>query len=267
MLRRALLWALALGARVRCEEGQEDERDPARDPRKVLDALGLDRVREDGEERKKAIDFALAVTHEYPSDEPPPALSPWDVYVQNRGVYAPDGSLGRGFGDKFDWWGLEGGMAESNRTGKISMVVVHKSWCGRCQQLGPSFAQESTIKYLADQFVMINICDEEEPQEERFNPGGHGYIPRIMFFDSAGELMDQFWSRNKRWPYFCAQPLSPSRHRKPCCLTAAVGRFERSAGGADDDGRGEVAALEAGEAGQPRQAAGREPGQAGGAGE
>ena len=68
MLRRALLWALALGARVRCEE---DERDPARDPRKVLDALGLDRVRED---RKKAIDFALAVTHEYPSDEPPPAL-------------------------------------------------------------------------------------------------------------------------------------------------------------------------------------------------
>ena len=74
MLRRALLWALALGARVRSEEGQEDERDPARDPRKVLDALGLDRVREDGEERKKAIDFALAVTHEYPSDEPPPAL-------------------------------------------------------------------------------------------------------------------------------------------------------------------------------------------------
>jgi len=114
----------------------------------------------------------------------------------------PDGSLGRGFGDMFNWWMLEGGMTESNRTGKVAMLVVHKGWCEQCQKFGASFSQELSVRELASQFVMINIYDEEEPADPKYNPNGHGYVPRVMFFAPDGSLLDEFWSGHNRHMFF-----------------------------------------------------------------
>lgn len=114
----------------------------------------------------------------------------------------PDGSLGRGFGDMFNWWMLEGGMTESNRTGKVAMLVAHKGWCEQCQKFGASFSQELSVRELASQFVMINIYDEEEPADPKYNPNGHGYVPRVMFFAPDGSLLDEFWSGHNRHMFF-----------------------------------------------------------------
>eukprot|EP00899_Mesostigma_viride_P007990 jgi/Mesvir1/17192/Mv07611-RA.1 len=97
---------------------------------------------------------------------------------------------GRGFGDDYDWYKISDGMQKAKEAGKPSMVVIHKSWCGACKRLGPIFAQSSGIKSLANKFVMINVHDDEEPQgDAKFAPDG-SYIPRIIFFDYEGNMMD-----------------------------------------------------------------------------
>jgi protein-disulfide reductase (glutathione) len=65
-----------------------------------------------------------------------------------------------GFGDEVEWMKLDEGLAAAKENNKLAMVVVHKSWCGACKRLGPSFAEEQRVKDLADNFVMINVHDD-----------------------------------------------------------------------------------------------------------
>ena len=67
---------------------------------------------------------------------------------------------GTGFGDEVEWMKLDEGLAAAKESNKIAMVVVHKSWCGACKRLGPSFAAEQRVKDLAENFVMINVHDD-----------------------------------------------------------------------------------------------------------
>ena len=50
--------------------------------------------------------------------------------------------LGRGFGDEYEWMKLDEGLAEVKRSGKLGMMVIHKSWCGACKSLGPKFGMD-----------------------------------------------------------------------------------------------------------------------------
>ena len=67
---------------------------------------------------------------------------------------------------------LDEGLAAAKESNKIAMVVVHKSWCGACKRLGPSFAAEQRVKDLAENFVMINVHDDEEPADDKYKPDG-----------------------------------------------------------------------------------------------
>ena len=49
---------------------------------------------------------------------------------------------------------------------------------------------------------MINVYDEEEPKDEKYNPKGHGYVPRVMFFAPDGTLLDRFWSGHTKHMFF-----------------------------------------------------------------
>lgn len=37
---------------------------------------------------------------------------------------------GRGFGDQFEWHGLEEGTSVAKAEKKPMMIVIHKTWCG-----------------------------------------------------------------------------------------------------------------------------------------
>ena len=80
---------------------------------------------------------------------------------------APLAAAAAGFGDAIEWKNLDEGLEAAKAENKLAMVVVHKSWCGACKRLGPSFAGESRIAEMADNFVMINVHDDEEPTDDK----------------------------------------------------------------------------------------------------
>ncbi|KAJ1492299.1 hypothetical protein T484DRAFT_1611711 [Baffinella frigidus] len=95
---------------------------------------------------------------------------------------------GRGFGENVDWFSFAAGIREAEATQRPAMVVIHKSWCGACKSLGPKFAASEDIMARASNFVMINVHDDEEPNDEGWRPDG-GYIPRILMYDGKhGEV-------------------------------------------------------------------------------
>lgn len=98
-----------------------------------------------------------------------------------------DAGLGRGFGDRVQWYKLEEGLAEVKSSGRPGMVVIHASWCGACRRLGPLFAASDEIAELSKQFVMINVQDKEYDDRASMKVDG-AYVPRIYFTDKTGEV-------------------------------------------------------------------------------
>ncbi|VDM53221.1 unnamed protein product, partial [Angiostrongylus costaricensis] len=93
---------------------------------------------------------------------------------------------------------------------KPIFLLIHKTWCGACKALKQEFNSSpkmSDLIALSKKFVMVNVQDDDEPEDEKYAPDG-GYIPRILFLDSDGEpLRTNNEARYKNNKYF--YPLIP----------------------------------------------------------
>ena len=101
-----------------------------------------------------------------------------------------------GFGDNIAWRGLTEGFSEAATLGRPIMLVVHASWCSQCKALRPAFADPALVS-LSDRFVMINVDQDEEPTSQQYGPDGR-YVPRVLFFDSAGALDQELLNASRR---------------------------------------------------------------------
>jgi protein-disulfide reductase (glutathione) len=86
-----------------------------------------------------------------------------------------------GFGDDIAWRGFDEGLAEAAKLARPMMLVVHASWCGQCKALKPKFS-DPEIEQLSQQFVMVNVDQDQAPRALEFAPDGT-YVPRVLFID------------------------------------------------------------------------------------
>lgn len=127
-----------------------------------------------------------------------------------------------GFGDAIPWEPYAAAFEHAKRDGMPVMLVVHASWCGRCKELQPSFFDDE-IEALSQQFVMINVDQDVEPSSTQHAPDGT-YIPRVVFFDSNGQLdasLSNPRRRTHRYFYTPADDLS-------AVMRKAISLHERS---------------------------------------
>ncbi|CAG2062420.1 unnamed protein product [Timema podura] len=77
------------------------------------------------------------------------------------------------------------------------------------ETLKPQFAASKEIDKLSKHFVMVNTQDDEEPKGSMFAPDG-GYIPRILFLDPNGVVMDEYYNEegNPDYKYFYSDSKS-----------------------------------------------------------
>ncbi|XP_060085660.1 thioredoxin domain-containing protein 12-like [Ylistrum balloti] len=115
--------------------------------------------------------------------------------------------LARGWGNDIAWVKLDDGLIQAKKENKPVMLIIHKSWCGACKSLKPKFEASQAIKEVSQEFVMVNAEDDEEPGDSKFTPDG-GYIPRIFFLDSDGNVLNDHYNKdgNSQYKYYYYSP-------------------------------------------------------------
>jgi protein-disulfide reductase (glutathione) len=114
--------------------------------------------------------------------------------------------LARGWGDAIAWRSLPEGLVQAASEDKPLCLLIWKTWCGACKALRPKFAASSAILAESSNFVMVNVVDDEEPQDAKYKPGGAGYIPRVLFLRPDGSVMSDVQSGNDQYKYFFGEP-------------------------------------------------------------
>lgn len=107
-----------------------------------------------------------------------------------------------GWGDEIAWRGFTEGLAEAKKERMPVMLVVHTSWCGKCKALKRSTFQDTALHELSEEFVMVNVDQDAEPDAIDYAPDGT-YIPRVLFLDPDGQLDTELKNpRPSRFSYF-----------------------------------------------------------------
>ena len=102
----------------------------------------------------------------------------------------PGRAPSRGFSDRIAWRTVDDARSQAAAAGSPMMVLVHASWCGRCKELAPAFAEDEVVK-ASEGLVMVTIDQDEHPESlTTFAPDGK-YVPRVLFFGPDGALLDE----------------------------------------------------------------------------
>jgi protein-disulfide reductase (glutathione) len=128
-----------------------------------------------------------------------------------------------GFPEAIAWWGLEDALATVKTEHRPMMLIVHASWCERCKELKPRMAADDVVA-LSQQFVMVNVDQDEVPAALGYAPDGT-YVPRVLFFDPAtGQLDAELVNATRdRYRYF----YGPNDDLA-AIMKGALARYERS---------------------------------------
>lgn len=125
-----------------------------------------------------------------------------DVVEEDEGApeVIANNFLARGFGDRIKWVTYEAGLEEIKQSDKLMLLLIHKTWCGSCKALKPKLAASKEFAQMSRHFVMVNTEDEEEPKGSQFVVDGE-YIPRVLFLNPEGKVIDEIWNEGTKHPH------------------------------------------------------------------
>ncbi|CEF59760.1 Thioredoxin-like fold domain-containing protein [Strongyloides ratti] len=119
--------------------------------------------------------------------------------------------LSHGFGEDIDWVSWDNAIELAEQQEKPIFLLVHKTWCHACKSLKKTLESSNArkaFKILSKYFIMVNTEDDEEPYEDEYRPDGK-YIPRLVFLDKNGDLLEQFINKRgeqKNYKYYYSTP-------------------------------------------------------------
>ena len=90
--------------------------------------------------------------------------------------------------------------AELASSGKPGVVFVTQPWCGACKGLKKSINGDASFKEALKDFVVVNVSGEDGTQWQA-DGKSDGYIPRVYFLKTNGEMMD-ITAPNPDYAYF-----------------------------------------------------------------
>ncbi|CAB4005826.1 Thioredoxin domain-containing 12, partial [Paramuricea clavata] len=110
---------------------------------------------------------------------------------------AVENDRSRGFGGKIEWTSFNDSVELAKEINKPIMLIFHRSWCQFSRDLKEEFAQSLDLSEISKYFVMVNVEDDEIPNDKKFDLDGT-YVPRILFLDSEGNVDNELMNENRR---------------------------------------------------------------------
>jgi protein-disulfide reductase (glutathione) len=112
----------------------------------------------------------------------------------------------RGLPLSISWQSYESALDAAKTSGKPTMVVFTKTWCGACKNLKSDLIlNEENFRPVSEKFQMVSIEEDNETPTDgkNFNPDG-GYIPRVFFLDPQGNIDDTMVGGNANYKHYFA---------------------------------------------------------------
>lgn len=110
-------------------------------------------------------------------------------------------------GAEIAWHDMASGVPEAERTGKTALLVFHATWCQVCRQLRTVFKDPEIVAASRDLVMILIDVDKEPDLNGAFAPDG-GYVPRTVFVDPEGNVIESLQSANPKYHY-SAEPSGP----------------------------------------------------------
>ena len=111
-------------------------------------------------------------------------------------------------GAEIQWHDMTSGVPEAERTGKTALLVFHATWCQVCRQLRAVFKDPEIVAASRDLVMILIDVDKDPDLNSSFAPDG-GYVPRTVFVDPQGEVIESLQSANPKYRY-SAEPSGPA---------------------------------------------------------
>lgn len=111
------------------------------------------------------------------------------VVGMSKAVERPGEALSAWNKEYIDWLPWSQAITAATRDSKPIMMVIHKTWCATCRQVGMDFARSAEIELLSKYFVMADVEDDDEPSDKKYSVQGQ-YNPRILFLTPSGDVAD-----------------------------------------------------------------------------
>eukprot|EP00164_Ancoracysta_twista_P001795 GFYU01002357.1.p1 GENE.GFYU01002357.1~~GFYU01002357.1.p1 ORF type:complete len:177 (-),score=34.00 GFYU01002357.1:142-672(-) len=124
----------------------------------------------------------------------------------------------RGFGQQYNWHNsLTEAQNEAKAANRPIMCVIHSANDQVSHNLKKTFAKSREIENLARKFVMLNLMDDEIPNEGMF-PDMQKYVPKVVFLDEHLRHNKAIFNPASRHPqyrhfYADANQIIPSMKR------------------------------------------------------